>query len=226
MEKTFVFDVEEYEEKLAELDVFGWKLASKKKRGENMTVVVQRDETTDLNKQLAVFEEEYRRLEAECDEKRMDINRLDNPGKKPEWSYWTKDRGFGSYFVYYGDYEPVTFWNIVFLVPPFILFGLPLLIVKLKKNKKSKAKYEEELAAYNEKLDAYNAEKQDMELVISAKETEMDDIYKEARHSHSERVANNAENITSVSSIVFCDIITNIERIGDHCTNIIEDCEF
>ena len=57
-------------------------------------------------------------------------------------------------------------------------------------------------------------------------ETEMDDIYKEARHSHSERVANNAENITSVSSIVFCDIITNIERIGDHCTNIIEDCEF
>ena len=57
-------------------------------------------------------------------------------------------------------------------------------------------------------------------------ETEMDDFYKEARHSHSERVANNAENITSVSSIVFCDIITNIERIGDHCTNIIEDCEF
>lgn len=57
-------------------------------------------------------------------------------------------------------------------------------------------------------------------------ENEMDDIYKEARHAHSERMANNTENIASISSIVFCDIITNIERIGDHCTNIIEDCEF
>ena len=57
-------------------------------------------------------------------------------------------------------------------------------------------------------------------------EEEMDDIYKEARHAHSERMANNTENITSITNIVFCDIITNIERIGDHCTNIIEDCEF
>ena len=53
-----------------------------------------------------------------------------------------------------------------------------------------------------------------------------DALYKSSRHSHSERMANNQENITSVTNIVFCDIITNIERIGDHCTNIIEDCEF
>ena len=57
-------------------------------------------------------------------------------------------------------------------------------------------------------------------------EDKMDDLYKSSRHAHSERMANNPENITSVTNIVFCDIITNIERIGDHCTNIIEDCEF
>lgn len=57
-------------------------------------------------------------------------------------------------------------------------------------------------------------------------EIEMDELYKTTRHAHSERMANNVENITSITNTVFCDIITNIERIGDHCTNIIEDCEF
>jgi len=57
-------------------------------------------------------------------------------------------------------------------------------------------------------------------------ETKMDNLYKQARHDHSERMANDTESITSPTNTVFCDIITNIERIGDHCTNIVEDCEF
>ena len=86
--------------------------------------------------------------------------------------------------MYYGDYEPVTFWNIVFLVPPFILFGLPLLIVKASKNKKSKKKYQAELDAYNEKLREYQALKDQYGADIDDLENAMYDLVDKANELH------------------------------------------
>lgn len=57
-------------------------------------------------------------------------------------------------------------------------------------------------------------------------EEELDNMYKKARHKHVERMASNIDDPHLYSTNIFCDIISNIERIGDHCTNIIEDCEF
>jgi len=181
---TFQFDPQWIEDDLNALKAFGWRVVSKKTANGLVKVVAERDDTTELSAQLAAIEQEYRDLERKTNELLATMDNLPTPGKCPEWKHWTTDRGHGSFLVYYGDYEPVTFWNIVFLVPPFILFGLPLLIVKVSKNKKSKKKYQAELDAYNASLNEYNALKNQYTTELEELENAMYDLVDKANELH------------------------------------------
>ncbi len=185
VEKIFRFDPSTSKEDIAKLELFGWKIVSKEKAKELVAVntyedvvkvTAERDEETENGKKLAKLEEEYANMSNALISANAKLNSLGSLSKRPEWSWWTTDRGYGSYFVYYGDYEPVTLFNILLLVPPLIIVGLPILLVKLSKNKKSKAKYQEELKAYEEKASKYNADKEAINAEIADLEAKLNDI--------------------------------------------------
>lgn len=53
-------------------------------------------------------------------------------------------------------------------------------------------------------------------------EDKLDFLYKDARNRHVSRLALGQDSGSKYISIIFVDLISNIERIGDHCVNLIE----
>lgn len=70
--------------------------------------------------------------------------------------------------------------------------------------------------------DAYKNRNLNSAKTVLVQEELMDALNKDARNRHVERLAHGNDTGNKYISIVFVDIISNIERIGDHCTNIIE----
>lgn len=70
--------------------------------------------------------------------------------------------------------------------------------------------------------DAYNIRNLIAAKSVLLQEEIMDALNKNARNRHVERLASGSDSGNKYISVVFVDIISNIERIGDHCTNIIE----
>ncbi len=58
---------------------------------------------------------------------------------------------------------------------------------------------------------------------VETLEMSLDNMNKTARNNHVERLASNQDVGNKYITVVFADITANIERIGDHCTNIIEN---
>jgi len=56
--------------------------------------------------------------------------------------------------------------------------------------------------------------------IVREKEIDMDELNKQARERHVKRIVNNKDSGKKYISVVFVDLISNIERIGDHCVNI------
>ncbi len=59
--------------------------------------------------------------------------------------------------------------------------------------------------------------------IVNEKENMLDTINKKARDRHVERIVNGLDSGSKYISVVLVDITSNIERIGDHCTNIVEN---
>ena len=180
MQKIIKVNPEEKNDVISKCQLFGWKIISKEKLREmtgintyedTVKLVIERDEAIESYDELLALEKEYDELvEKNTHTKSLLYTKQhESLPKKPEWKYWTKDRGYGSYLVYYGDYSPVSFWNIVFLVPPITPIGLILLIVKLSKNKKSKIKFQEDLDKYNTAQEKHNGE---LESITKQNDTE------------------------------------------------------
>jgi phosphate:Na+ symporter len=60
---------------------------------------------------------------------------------------------------------------------------------------------------------------------INSQEALMDQMQKDIRARHIARIMDGKVNATQFISMVLVDIISNIERIGDHCVNIVETIE-
>lgn len=58
---------------------------------------------------------------------------------------------------------------------------------------------------------------------INESESKLDILNKASRNNHVERLASSQDVGSKYIAVVFADIISNIERIGDHCTNIVEN---
>ncbi len=58
--------------------------------------------------------------------------------------------------------------------------------------------------------------------IVAEKEAYLDVLNKEAREKHVHRIVSNLDSGAKYISMVFVDVTGNIERIGDHCQNIIE----
>ena len=72
----------------------------------------------------------------------------------------------------------------------------------------------------SEALEALDQHKNDLAVSVLRKERSIDELEKSLRKKH---IARMSENKCSVKGgIVFVDIISNLERVGDHAVNIAE----
>lgn len=71
----------------------------------------------------------------------------------------------------------------------------------------------------NKAMAVYSTKDVEIYKSLQEDETKMDRLEFKARESHFKRMANK-ECVHSVASSVYCDILSNLERMADHCVNI------
>ncbi len=76
------------------------------------------------------------------------------------------------------------------------------------------------LTTVQEAVDALNQNDKDLAIDVLKKERKIDEMEKTLRKNHISRLSKN--NCSVTGGIVFVDIVSNLERIGDHAVNIAE----